>query len=265
MIWVEAGVGAVATQAMGERAFGPQGLQMMAEGSPPDQVVATLMAADSTPSLRQIGVIDSRSTPAAHTGADCVPDAAQQIGLDCVAQANMMANPGVPQAMVTTFESTSGDLAQRLLAALDAAQARGGDFRGMQSAGLVVRTGARGTPPWETTVVNVRVDDDPEPLAELRRLATLTRISRGWNVPLERLAAGDQLGAIESARGLCADLPDDLDIRVRLGLALAASGHTEGTAILADLVQQSAKWLAYIRTLCLRYGIDPEPILASLR
>ena len=264
VIWVEAGVGAVATQAIGERAFGHLGIEMMAAGSTPPQVVAALMAGDATPSIRQLGAIDLASMPAAFTGADCVPDA-EQVGLDCVAQANMMASPGVPEAMVTAFEATPGELADRLLAALEAAQLLGGDFRGMQSAGLVVRAGERGMPVWKTAVVNVRVDDHPEPLAELGRLARLTRIYRTINVPLERLAAGDHAGAIKAARELCSRLPDDSNVRMRLGLTLAAGGDPKGTEILAAMAEQSDKWLAYVRGLCLLYRINSNPILDGLK
>jgi uncharacterized Ntn-hydrolase superfamily protein len=265
VLWADAGVGAVAIQAIGERAFGPVGLQMMMGGSTPAQVVAALVAGDATPGVRQIGVIDLAFPPAAFTGGDCVPDAEHQVGVDCVAQANMMANPGVPQAMVAAFETTAGDLADRLLTALDAAQALGGDFRGVQSAGLVVRTGARGTPAWKTAVVNVRVDDHPDPLVELRRLAGLSRVYRTCNVPLERLAAGDHAGAVEAARELNSRLPDDPNVRVRPGLSLAAGGDPDGAEILAATVKQSDKWLAYARALCLRYQIEAEAILNSLR
>jgi uncharacterized Ntn-hydrolase superfamily protein len=264
VVWAEAGVGAVATQAIGERAFGALGLQMMTAGAAPAQVVAALVAGDATPGVRQIGVIDLTSTPAAFTGTDCVPDAEHQAGVDCVAQANMMANPGVPQAMVAAFETTADDLTGRLLAALDAAQTLGGDFRGMQSAGVVVRTGERGTPAWTTAVVNVRVDDHPEPLAELRRLADLSRVYRTANVPLERLAAGDHAGAVEAATELCSHLVGDPNARMRLGLTLAAAGDSQGTEILAAMAEQSYKWLAYVRAVCLHYQIDPAPILDGL-
>lgn len=265
VLWAEAGVGAVASQAIGERAFGHIGLQMMTVGAAPIQVIAALVAGDATPSVRQIGVIDLASTPAAFTGADCVPNAEHLTGVDCVAQANMMTNPDVPPAMVAAFETTAGELSDRLLAALDSAQAMGGDFRGMQSAGLVVRTGSRGTPAWQTAVVNVRVDDHPEPLAELRRLASLSRVYRHSNIPLERLAAGDHAGAVEAARDLCSRLSSDLNLRVRLGLTLMAAGDPEGAHILAAMAAQSDKWLAYVRGLCLHYRIDPEPILTALR
>jgi hypothetical protein len=181
-----------------------------------------------------------------------------------VSQANMMTNPGVPEAMVAAFEATSGPLTDRLLATLDAAQAMGGDFRGMQSAGLIVRTGPRGAPTWQTTVVHVRVDDHPDPLAELRRLAELSRAYRHLHDPLERLAAGDHAGAVVTARELALRLDHDPNVRLRLGLTLAATGDPEGAQILAAMTGHSDKWLAYLRGLCVRYDINPEPVLAAL-
>jgi uncharacterized Ntn-hydrolase superfamily protein len=264
VLWVEAGLGAVASQAIGEPAFGHLGVEMMRIGSTPAEVIAALIAADATPSIRQIGVIDRASTPAAFSGADCVPDAGHQAGVDCMAQANMMTNPGVPHAMVAAFETTPGQLSDRLLAALDAAQAMGGDFRGMQSAGLVVRTGPQGAPRWQTTVMDVGVDDHPEPLAELRRLAELSADYRHLHDPLERLAAGDDAGAIAAARDLSSRLGDDPNVRLRLGLTLAVTGDPEGAHILAAMTGPSDKWLAYLRGLCARYHINPEPILAAL-
>lgn len=264
VVWAEAGVGAVASQAIGDPAFGHVGLQMLEAGSSPNQVAAALVVADDTPDVRQLGVIDLASTPAAFTGADCVPNAGHCAGVDCVAQANMMANPGVPEAMVAAFERTAGDLTDRLLAALDAAEALGGDFRGTQSAGLVVRTGERGVPAWKTVLVDVRVDDHPEPLTELRRLTGLSRAYRLYSVPLQRIADGDHVGAVEAARELCARQPGDLNARVRLGLALAASGDPEGGEILVAMADESDKWLAYVRALCLRHHIDPQPILDSV-
>jgi hypothetical protein len=114
-------------------------------------------------------------------------------------------------------------------------------------------------------VVNVRVDDHPEPLAELRRLAVLTRIYRTINIPLERVAAGDHSGAIEAAREVCSQLPDDSNARLRLGITLAVVGDPEGSEILAVMAEESDKWLVYVRGLCLHYQIDPNPVLDGLR
>lgn len=256
MIWVEAGVGAVATQAMGERAFGHLGLEMLRAGWTPVLTIAALLAGDGTPEIRQLGVIDLASTPAAFTGADCVPHAEDQAGADCIAQANMMERSGVPQAMVTAFEGSTGELWSRLLLALDAAQANGGDFRGMQSAGLVVHAGERGAPAWGTAIVNVRLDDHPEPLRELRRLAELTDAYRHVNVPLERIARGDYQGAIESARVMSEMAPADPNLQMRLGLALIAAGQPEGRKILAGLVARNDRWVVLMHRTLQRYGID---------
>ena len=260
-----AGLGAVVAQAFGGRELSDRGLELLAAGSTPNDIVTALVADDRTSSVYQIGVIDLHSTPAAFTGTDCVPHAEDIAGADCVAQANMMRNPGVPDAMVAAFEETSGDLTDRLLAALDAAQGRGGDFRGMQAAGLVVRNGERGRPSWASSVIDVRVDDHSEPLVELRRLVDRSRIFRECNTPLKRLAEGDLGRAIESARDLCSRLDGDGNARMRLGLVLAAAGDPEGDAILAALAADSSQWLAYVRGLCLRYGIDPDPILSRVR
>ena len=202
VILVEAGVGAIVSQAMSERAFAHQGLDMIRAGSTPSDAIAALMAGDTMPAIRQLGAIDVSSPPAAFTGTSCVPHAGTSARVDCVAQANMMEHSGVPQAMVAAFEA-SGDLAARLLAALDAAQALGGDFRGMQSAGLVVRAGEQDTPVWSAAVVDVRVDDHPEPLRELRRLVELTRVYQEFNMTLARLAAGDHDGAWSMRLGGC--------------------------------------------------------------
>jgi uncharacterized Ntn-hydrolase superfamily protein len=258
VIRAEAGVGAVATQAMTERAFGHLGLEMLKAGSTPVQAVAALVAGDGTPDIRQLGVIDLGSPPAAFTGADCVPHAEDHAGAECVAQANMMEHSGVPQAMVAAFETSTGELWRRLLLALDASQAMGGDFRGMQSAGLVVRAGERGAPAWTTAIVNVRVDDHSEPLRELGRLAELTSVYRHINVPFERIACGDYQGALESARIMSDAAPDDPNLQMRLGLALLATGQSEGRKILAGLAAKNDKWVILMRRTLQRYGIDPS-------
>ena len=214
------------------------------------------MAGDGNPEIRQLGVIDLTSTPAAFTGSDCVPHAEDHAGVDCVAQANMMERSDVPLAMVSAFEASTGELWSRLLVALDVAQAMGGDFRGMQSAGLVVRAGERGAPAWATAIVNVRVDDHPEPLRELERLAVLTNAYRHINVPLERLACGDYQGALEYARIMSDAAPADPNLQMRLGLTLLAAGQTEGREILAGLAARNDKWVILMRRTLQRYGID---------
>lgn len=262
---VEAGVGAVVTQAMSERAFAYLGLQSLAAGSTASDAIAALIEGDTMPAIRQLGIIDFESAPTAFTGSDCVPSAGHHVGVDCVAQANMMEHSGVPQAMVAAFEVSDGDLTRRLLTALDAAQGLGGDFRGMQSAGLVVRSGERDTPEWSTALVDVRVDDHPEPLRELRRLMELATSYRFINVPFVRLVAGDPHGALEAARRLLNAAPADPNVQMRLGIVLLAAGEPEGRTILSGLVAKNEKWAIYMRRSLQYFGIDPAPLLADLR
>lgn len=256
VLLVEPGVGAAVSQAMGERAFAHEGIELLAGGATPSEAVATVMDAAASRTLSQVAVIDLGSTPAAFTGTDCIQHAGHVVGTHCAAQANMMQNPGVPDAMVAAFEMSNGDLAHRLLDALDAAQALGGDFRGMQSGGVIVRTGDPDLPAWSSTVIDVRVDDHTEPLQELRRLAGLASMS--MNEPFVRLAAGDIEGAVHAARQLSATSPTDANVQMRLGVALAAAGDPEGTAILDRLAALNDHWLTYARRSLERYGVDPD-------
>jgi uncharacterized Ntn-hydrolase superfamily protein len=168
--WARAGVGAVATQSIAEPAYGPRALDRLARGQQADVALAALLAADPQARYRQVAVIGVSGPPAVHTGDGCIAYAGHATGLDFSAQANMMASDAVWPAMAGAFARASGPLARRLLAALDAAEAQGGDVRGRQSAALVCVPAAGET--WQRTV-ELRVEDHAEPLAELARLLTL--------------------------------------------------------------------------------------------
>src|SRR5438034_5758282 len=168
--WVRAGVGAVCTQSIAEAAYGPRALERLAGGARAGETLDELLRADELARFRQVAVVDAHGNVAVHTGDGCIAYAGHERGHEFSAQANMMASPEVWPAMAHAFEQASGPLARRLMAALQAAEARGGDARGRQSAALVVaRPDAE---PWRHTV-DVRVDDHPEPLAELERLLDL--------------------------------------------------------------------------------------------
>jgi uncharacterized Ntn-hydrolase superfamily protein len=171
--WAEAGVGAVATQSVVDIGYGPRGLALMREGVSAFEALATLVAADEMEALRQVAMIDATGGVAVHTGAGCVAHAGDRVGDNVSVQANMMLTGGVPGAMLDAFERSTGDLALRLLAAMDAAQAEGGDARGQQAAGILVVDGERSDEPWNHVLVSLRVDDSPQPLQDLRRLATV--------------------------------------------------------------------------------------------
>jgi uncharacterized Ntn-hydrolase superfamily protein len=170
--WAAPGAGAVATQAFAEASYGPLGLQLMGSGLDAPSALRGLVAADAGSPTRQVAMVDARGGVAAHTGAQCIADAGHLTGDGWSVQANMMRQATVWDAMATAFTTASGDLAARLLAALDAAEVEGGDIRGRQSAALLVVPAAG--PPW-AKVMELRVEDHPAPLAELRRLVEMKR------------------------------------------------------------------------------------------
>ena len=168
--WAEAGVGAVATQSFVDPSYGKLGLDLMRAGRSGPDALKGLLAADENREVRQVAMIDAQGRVAAHTGSKCIPMAGHRVGEAYSVQANLMLDEAVWPAMSRAFESAQGDLAERMLAALEAAQAAGGDIRGKQSAALVVVSGKPTGKPWQDRIYDLRVDDHPEPVAELRRL-----------------------------------------------------------------------------------------------
>lgn len=177
--WAEAGVGAVATQSFVDPAYGPLGLALMRKGQSAPEALQALVAADPGEAIRQVAMIDALGRVAVHTGAHCLDAAGHCLGEQVSAQANLMARTTVWGAMIERFSKTSGELATRLLAALDAAEAEGGDRRGKQSAAiLIVRAQPTGKV-WVDRIVDLRVEDHPDPVNELRRLVDLKRLYDG--------------------------------------------------------------------------------------
>ena len=168
--WARPGVGAVATQANVRVAYGPEALELLASGVGAADALARLTAADPGAATRQLAILDARGGVAAHTGESCMAFAGHVTGEQVSCQANIMANATVWGRMLEAFTTAAGPLASRLIAALDAAEAAGGDLRGRQSAALLVVPAAGEA--WEVAV-SLRVEDHPEPLAELRRLYEL--------------------------------------------------------------------------------------------
>jgi uncharacterized Ntn-hydrolase superfamily protein len=171
--WARAGVGAVATQALANFNYGPRGLDMMSRGKSADETLRALISADDEREHRQLGVVDDRGRAATFTGDECFEWAGGEVGENYAAQGNILVGRQTVEAMAKTFEDTSGDLAGRLLAALDAGQAAGGDSRGKQSAALLVVREGGGYGGDNDRVLDLRVDDHPEPIRELIRLRTL--------------------------------------------------------------------------------------------
>jgi uncharacterized Ntn-hydrolase superfamily protein len=168
--WAEAGVGAVATQSFTEHSYGPFGLELMKAGRSAEEALRGLVAADPQQRLRQVGMVDAAGRSAAHTGEGCVRECGHLLGEGYAVQANMMGRTTVWPAMAAAYETAEGTLARRLLAVLEAAEREGGDFRGAQSAAMLVVKGEPTGYAWKGRVSNLRVDDHPDPVGELRRL-----------------------------------------------------------------------------------------------
>ncbi|MCL4424089.1 MAG: DUF1028 domain-containing protein [Firmicutes bacterium] len=174
--WARAGVGAIATQARANYTFGPRGMTLLEQGHDAEEVLAALIREDENREVRQVAVLDRNGKAAAFTGKECLYWAGHQLGEGFSCQGNILVGPEVVAAMAKAFQGTSGDLAMKLVAALHAGQAAGGDSRGQQSAGLlVVREGA-GFGGLSDQYINLRVDDHPQPIAELERLLDLHRL-----------------------------------------------------------------------------------------
>jgi len=241
--WAEASVGAVATQAFAEISYGPLGLDLMRAGRSAPEALAALLATDEEREVRQVGMVDALGRAAAHTGARCLADAGHETGEGFTVQANMMANPEVWPAMARAYRETKGELAERMLAALEAGQRAGGDIRGQQSASiLVVRSTSTGRP-WADTAIDLRVEDHPQPIQELRRLVGLHRAYRHMNRGDELLAAGKTEEALHDYRAAAGIAPEIEELPFWHAVTLADLGRLdEALPIFRDVFAKNADW-----------------------
>ncbi len=228
--WAAAGVGAVATQSMVEPAYGPRALGLIREGESAPQALQQLLAEDAQADARQVAVLDHAGRVAVHTGPGCIAHAGHAVGNQVSAQANIMARATVPEAMLAAYVAADGRLAERLLSALDAAEAEGGDLRGRQSAALMVVAARAAGRPSEDTLLDLRVDDHPEPLDELRRLVGLQRAYARVDAGDQLAAAGDAAGALREYAAAHRAQPNNSELAFWHGAALAAEGAEEEAA-----------------------------------
>jgi uncharacterized Ntn-hydrolase superfamily protein len=225
--WAEPGVGAVATQSFVEPAYGPNALALLRTGVEPGAALAQLVAADPQAAVRQVGVVDAQGRAAAHTGDRCIQFAGHHVGAGYTVQANLMGNDKVVPAMARAFETTGGDLAARLFAALEAAQAVGGDIRGCQSAALLVVSGTRSETPWKEKRFDLRVEDSPAPLDELRRLLHLSRAYEHMNKGDLAVERNDMAAALDHYGRAAGMVPDSAEMVFWTGITLATHGEVE--------------------------------------
>lgn len=225
--WLEAGVGAVATQSFVDPNYGKLGLDLMRAGKSAPDVLRALITADDAPQLRQVAMIDAQGRVAAHTGDKNIPEAGHLVGKDFSVQANLMLNNRIWPAMARAFEAANGDLADRMLAALDAAQSVGGDIRGRQSAALIVVTGKPTGKPWMDRIFDLRVDDSSEPLRELRRLVILQRAYNHMNAGDLAVEQKDNDRALIEYRAAAELVPDNAEMVYWHAVALVNMGRIE--------------------------------------
>jgi uncharacterized Ntn-hydrolase superfamily protein len=225
--WAESGVGAVATQSFVDPNYGMAGLAQMRSGKAAPEVLRDLLAADQAREVRQVAMIDAQGRIAAHTGKNCIEGAGHVTGADFSVQANMMLNDRIWPAMAKAFESARGDLAERMLAALEAAEKEGGDIRGRQSAAIVVVKGKPSGKPWQDRVFDLRVEDHQQPLVELRRLVRLQRAYNHMNAGDLAIEHKDNEGALREYSAAAALVQDNPEIVYWHAVALVNMGRVE--------------------------------------
>ena len=247
--WARPGVGAVATQAIAEPAYGPRCLDALAAGATAAEALAAAQSEDPMTALRQVGVVAADGSTAAATGELCIDRAGQVVGDGFSAQANMMASADVWPAMAESFRGSNGPLAHRLLAALVAAEEAGGDARGRMSAAILVVDGNVPTVPGAGTLVDLRVDRSDDPLRALGDLLVGRDAYADFDRAVDQLFAGDPAGSLETVDHGLALLPGEENLRfVRAG-ALVASGSTDaGLAELRSLLADRPTWEVIVRS-----------------
>lgn len=241
--WAEAGVGAVATQSFVKVDYGPDGLKLMKEGMTAGEALEKLLSEDEGEAVRQVAMVDIQGNVAVHTGDRCIEAAGHQGGKNYSVQANLMEKATVWPAMTEAFESAKGDLADRMMAALEAAEKEGGDIRGRQSAAMLIVTGKPTGIPWKDVVMDLRVEDHPEPLRALRRLIRIHRAYEHANKGDEFLEKGEVEGALKEYDMAAEYYPENVELSYWSAVTLADTGRlTEALPIFKKVFAHDERW-----------------------
>jgi uncharacterized Ntn-hydrolase superfamily protein len=256
--WGRPAVGAVATQSVAEIAHGPNALDRLQEGLDAEGAIAAVLAGDELARYRQLGVVDAAGRAAAHTGEGCIPYAGHVIGDGFACQANMMGPQTVPGAMAAAYRDQTGDLAARMMAALQAAEAQGGDVRGRQSAAMLV-VPAEGEA-WRARI-DVRVEDHADPLGELERLLRLARAYEMAGEADELAAEGEHARATALYLRAATLAPEADELTFWAGLGVAAQDLDGGTELVRRAAAVKPSWL----TLLERLPDELAPTAAAVR
>jgi uncharacterized Ntn-hydrolase superfamily protein len=250
--WADAGVGAIATQSFVDPGYGMRGLQLMRRGAAAPDALDRLVKADAQRDGRQVAMIDAAGRVSAYTGKSAIAAAGHIVGQNFSAQANLMANDRVWPAMAKAFETTKGDLADRMLAALEAAQSVGGDIRGRQSAAILIVKGKSSGRPWAGAdrVFDLRVDDAPEPIVELKRLIRLQRAYGHANHGDELMTEKKVEEALEEYKAAARLAPEILELPFWHAVTLASIGReAEAAPIFKAVFAKEPVWADLITRL----------------
>jgi uncharacterized Ntn-hydrolase superfamily protein len=248
--WAEAGVGAVATQSFVEVSYGPLGLTLMRSGKTARQALSGLLSVDPNVAVRQVAMVDHHGNVAVHTGKNCIAAAGHQTGKGYSCQANLMERDTVWPAMANAYETTGGELVDRLMAALEAAQAEGGDIRGQQSAAIIVVEPTSAGVPWLGRIYDLRVEDHPQPLKELRRLITAAMAYNHMNRGDAYLTENKVEAALKEYSLAMKIYPDNIELIFWPAVTMAASGQVEQSLPLFQKVfDKDKRWAETLKRL----------------
>ena len=234
--WGEAGVGVIATQSFVNPSFGIKGLDLLKAGKSPKEVVDELIAGDEGRDFRQLAVLDAKGRTASYTGAKCIDGAGNIAGNNYSVQANLMMNDKVWSAMEKAFLETKAPLAERMIASLEAAQNVGGDIRGMQSASIMVFSGASTGKPWADKLIDLRVEDNPNPVAELKRLLSVQRAYEHMNAGDLAVEKNDMELALKEYNAAMEMFPDNLEMKYWTAVTLANNNRLAEALPLFNIV-----------------------------
>lgn len=263
--WALAGVGAVATQSQVNISYGPLGLDLLQAGYTAEQALKALTAGDPNADVRQCAIVDANGEVAAHTGSKCIPAAGHFLGGGFSCQANLMEKDTVWAAMADAYTSTREPLAERMMAALEAAESEGGDIRGKQSAAMLVVTGSPTGRFWDDRIIDLRVEDASEPLAELRRLLRIKRAYMALGDADRITEQGEKGQAMALAEEAIRIAPEMVEIRFWTGVETAINGDIDrGSELIAQCMREKGgRWLETLRRLAL-VGRVPLDVLDAL-
>jgi uncharacterized Ntn-hydrolase superfamily protein len=265
--WGEAGVGVVATQSLVNIDYGPEGIALMRQGYSAPQALETLLEKDKQREIRQVAMLDSQGRVAAHTGTRCIAAAGHLIGETFSVQANLMVNDSIWPAMKQAYETTEGDLADRMIAALEAAQDAGGDIRGQQSSALLVVAGEQHEKPWRGRLFDLRVDDHSQPIAELKRLLRLQRAEQNAEEADKLLIVGRTEEAVLSIHRALELAPESVEGKLWGASTLYRAGRKEEALLyLREVLAKEPIWASILPRLAAVHLLPDDPeFVQSLR